>query len=318
MVLIKAFFQLIRWPNLVFIALTQMLFYYCFIYANDRGLDSLNGIYLKPSLFVLLMIASVLIAAAGYIINDYFDLNIDKINKPQRIVVERVIKRRWAIIWHLIFTSIGVLISFYIGYKINNWLLGLLNLLSGVLLWFYSTTFKKKLMIGNIIISMLTAWVVIVLYFCEWRFHYVFNYEADRYKQYIQLLFKVSVLYGGFAFIISLIREVIKDLEDMQGDERYGCRTMPIVWGVPASKVFTATWLVVLIATLVIMQVYAIQQHWWWLAIYSIVCVVLPLILILKQLNKAMVMEDYHKLSVRIKMVMLTGILSMIFFKIYH
>ena len=318
MILLSAFFRLVRWPNLVFIVLTQSLFYYCFIYSSERGLSSSNDIYLKPSLFVLLMIASVLIAAAGYIINDYFDLNIDKINKPERIVVEKIIKRRWAIAWHLIFTSIGVLLSFYIGYKISNWLLGFLNLLSAVLLWFYSTTFKKKLMIGNIIISLLTAWVVIVLYFCEWRFYYVFNDEADMYKKYIQLLFKVSVLYGGFAFIISLIREVVKDLEDIQGDEKYGCRTMPIVWGVPASKVFTATWLVVLIATLVIVQVYAIQQHWWWLAVYCILCVVLPLILILKQLNKAVLMKDYHKLSSRIKMVMLTGILSMIFFKIYH
>ncbi|MEJ7768708.1 MAG: geranylgeranylglycerol-phosphate geranylgeranyltransferase [Chitinophagaceae bacterium] len=318
MKLLGAFFRLVRWPNLVFIALTQLLFYYCFIYSNDRGLNSLNENYLKPSLFLLLVVASLLIAAAGYIINDYFDLNIDKINKPQRIVVEKIIRRRWAIIWHLVFSTLGVVLSFYIGLKISNWLLGMLNLLSVILLWFYSTTFKKKLMIGNIIISLLTAWVVIVLYLCEWRFDYVFNNEADSYKKYIQLLFKLSVLYGGFAFIISLIREVLKDLEDMQGDEKYGCRTMPIVWGVPASKVFTATWMVVLIATLMIVQVYAIQQHWWWLAIYCVLCVIFPLVLILRQLNKAMVMQDYHRLSSRVKMVMFSGILSMIFFRIYH
>lgn len=316
--LFGAFLRLVRWPNLVFIALTQSLFYYCFIYSYNSGSILLNDNFLRPSLFLLLVMASVFIAAAGYIINDYFDLNIDKINKPTRIIVEKIIKRRWAIVWHLALTSMGVIISFYIGYKINNWFLGPLNLLSALLLWFYSTTFKKKLMIGNIIISMLTSWVVIVLYLCEWRFHYLFNDQADRYKKYIQVLFKVSVLYGGFAFIISLIREVIKDLEDMQGDEKYGCRTMPIVWGVPASKVFAATWLVVLIATLVIVQVYAMQLHWWWLAIYCLVCVIVPLILILKQLNRAVLINDYHNLSSRIKAVMLTGILSMIFFKFYH
>jgi 4-hydroxybenzoate polyprenyltransferase len=142
--LLGAFLKLVRWPNLVFIALTQVLFYYCFIYSPERGLLIESGSHLKPPLFLLLVSASVLIAAAGYIINDYFDLNIDKVNKPDRIIIEKVIKRRWAIVWHLVFTSIGVLLSFYIGYKIDNWLLGLLNLLSAALLWIYSTTFKKN------------------------------------------------------------------------------------------------------------------------------------------------------------------------------
>ena len=314
MKLFGAFFKLIRWPNLVFIALTQILFYYCFIFHRN----SYDTVSLKFFLFVLLVIASVLIAAAGYIINDYFDLNIDKVNKPAKIIVEKVIRRRWAIIWHLVFTSAGVLLSFYIGYKINNLFVGVFNGLSAVLLWFYSTTFKKELLIGNIIISLLTAWVVLVLYFCEIRFDYVFNAEPDNYQQYITLIFKGSVLYGGFAFIISLIREVVKDLEDIRGDEKYGCRTMPVVWGVPASKIFAATWLVVLIAALGIVQVYALQLRWWWSAVYCVIFVIAPLIIILLNLYKAMVMEDYHKLSVAIKMVMLAGILSMLFFRVYY
>jgi 4-hydroxybenzoate polyprenyltransferase len=318
MKLLGAFFRLVRWPNLVFIALTQVLFYYCFIFANERGVLFASERYLKPPLFFLLVLASVLIAAAGYIINDYFDLNIDKINKPDRIIIERIIKRRWAIVWHLVFTSAGVLLSFYIGYKIGNWLLGLLNLFSAVLLWIYSTTFKKKLLIGNVIISLLTAWVVLVLYFCELRFHYVFNENADQYRVYITRLFKLAVFYGGFAFIISLVREVVKDMEDLQGDEKYNCRTMPIVWGIPASKIFIATWLVVLIAAIFITQFYALQLHWWWSIVYSILFIILPLINIFQQLNHAIVTEHYHKLSGRIKMVMLTGILSMIFFKLYH
>ncbi len=316
--LVSAFLRLIRWQNLVFIALTQVLFYYCFMYSREHELSVFQENYLKPSLFVLLLVSSVLIAAAGYIINDYFDLNIDKINKPSKIIVEKIIRRRWAIVWHLVLTAIGVTLSFYIGYKINNVLLGLLNFCSAVLLWFYSTKFKKELMIGNIIISMLTAWVVIVLYFCELRFYYEFNNESENYKKYITLLFKVAVLYGGFAFIISIIREVIKDLEDIKGDEKYGCRTMPIVWGVPASKIFIGTWLVVLIAALCIVQFYALQLHWWFSALYCVIFIIAPLIYILRKLYKAMLQDDYHKLSVQVKLVMLTGILSMIFFKIYR
>lgn len=318
MTLLKAFFRLVRWQNLFFIAITQVLFYYCFMYAAERSIYVFQDNLLKPSLFILLVIATILIASAGYIINDYFDLNIDKINKPSRIIVEKVIRRRWAIVWHLILTLVGVALSFYVAYKINNVLLGLINLCSAILLWIYSTKFKKQLLIGNIIISLLTAWVVIVLYFCELRFYYMFSVESEKYKKHITLLFKVAVLYGGFAFIISLIREVVKDLEDIQGDERYGCRTMPIVWGIPAAKIFVATWLVVLICALCIVQFYALQLHWWFSAIYCIIFIIGPLIYILRKLGKAMVQEDYHKLSEQIKLVMLTGILSMIFFKIYR
>jgi 4-hydroxybenzoate polyprenyltransferase len=318
MILFRAFLRLVRWQNLVFIALTQVLFYYCFIYSHERNFLIFQENFLKPSLFVLLVIASVSIAAGGYIINDYFDLNIDKVNKPSRIIVEKIIRRRWAIVWHLVLTAIGVLLSFYIGYKITNVFLGLLNLCSAILLWFYSTKFKKELMIGNIIISLLTAWVVIVLYFCELRFYYVFNVASENYKKYITLLFKVAVMYGGFAFIISIIREVVKDLEDMQGDEKYGSRTMPIVWGIPASKIFAGTWLVVLIAALCLVQFYALQLHWWFSAVYCVVCMIGPLLYILRKLDKAMVQKDYHALSIQIKLVMLTGILSMIFFKIYN
>jgi 4-hydroxybenzoate polyprenyltransferase len=314
MKLISAFLRLIRWPNLVFIALTQCLFYYCFIYS----LSSTYEISLKPAYFGLLVVGSVLIAAAGYIINDYFDLNIDKINKPDKIVVEKLIRRRWAIVWHMVLTCAGVALSFYIGYKMNNWLLAFMNLLSAVLLWFYSTTFKKELLIGNVIISLLTSWVVLVLYFCELRFFYVFMNESYEYKQYIKQLFKVAVLYGGFAFIISLVREVVKDMEDIRGDVRYGCNTMPIVWGVPASKIFVATWLVVLICALGIVQFYLLQLHWWWSAVYCLFLTIIPLLVIFQNLYKARRQEDYHKLSTQIKLVMLSGILSMVFFKLYQ
>lgn len=130
-------------------------------------------------------------------------------------------------------------------------------------------------------------------------------------------LFKYAIVYAGFAFIISLIREVIKDMEDMEGDAKYGCKTMPIVWGIPASKVFTAVWIIVLTAALVILQIYALYLHWWWSVVYCVVTLIIPLLWILKKLYAAQVTKDYHQLSTAIKLVMLAGILSMIFFRIY-
>ncbi len=316
--LTRAFLKLIRWPNLVFIAITQLLFYYAFIYPYYDQPAYNNKHLFTPGLLFLLITASVLIAAAGYIINDYFDLNIDKINKPGKLVIEKTIRRRWAILWHLLFSSAGILISLYISYRIGNWLLGFFNTLTVLLLWFYSTTFKKKLLVGNVIISILTSWVILALYVSEMQFTLVFSSTEIMHQLYIRQLFKISILYSGFAFIISLIREVVKDIEDIEGDRAGGCRTMPIAWGIPVSKVFVATWLVVLISALVIILFYVLQLRWWWFAIYSVVFIILPLVSMLPDLYKANIAGHYHRISSRLKWVMLAGILSMMLFRFYH
>ena len=308
MKLVSAFLRLIRWPNLVFIALTQSLFYFCVF----------NSFIIKPGyqhkhiLFYLLVLASAFIAAAGYIINDYFDLQIDAVNKPQKVVVDRLVKRRWAIIWHLVFSAAGILLSFFISYKIGNWIIFFANICCVILLWFYSTTFKKKLLSGNIIIAALTAWVIVVVYFFAGANITVWQPDTIAFDE--RRLFKYCMLYAGFAFIVSLIREVVKDLEDMEGDAKYDCKTMPIVWGVPTTKVYTAVWLIVCIAALGIVQLYAWQSGWWMIAVYCIAFIIIPMIIILKKLYKAVTPADYHKLSNSIKYVMLAGILSMLFF----
>jgi 4-hydroxybenzoate polyprenyltransferase len=114
------------------------------------------------------------------------------------------------------------------------------------------------------------------------------------------------------------VREVVKDVEDMEGDARYGCRTMPIVWGVNVAKVFAAVWIVVLLAAIVILQFYVLQFRWWWSIIYSLVLIIAPLLWILLKLYRANSKPDFHQLSNMIKMVMMTGVLSMIFFKLYN
>ena len=103
----------------------------------------------------------------------------------------------------------------------------------------------------------------------------------------------------------------------MPGDEKYGCRTMPIVWGVNATKVYIAVWMIILIAILIVIQVYVLQFRWWWAVVYCILLIILPLIYIFSKLFKASSNQDYHKLSSWTKLVMLTGILSMIFFYFY-
>jgi len=263
--------------------------------------------------FVLLCLSSVFIAAAGYIINDYFDLNIDLVNKPDKMVVDKIIRRRWTIAWHLILSSLGIAIGFYLDITTKVFLLGVANFICVLLLFIYSISLKRKFLIGNVIISLLTAWVILVLTWCENA-----NIINTPRGLNVEKIIRETFLFSGFAFIISLIREVVKDMEDIEGDRRYGCRTMPIVWGINATKVFVAVWLVVLIATLVTVQIYAVHLQWWVSIVYCTLLIIFPLLWILRKLYTARTSKDFHTLSSLIKLVMLTGIISMIFFKYYR
>ncbi len=294
---------------MLFIGLTQLLFEYC-IY--ERIFPEATAFSVP---FSLLLAASILIAAAGYIINDYFDLDIDQVNKPQKVVVNAIIGRRWVIFWHMGLSLIGIYATVYALDFHNFWHLVLANMFSVIFLWIYSTSLKKQLLIGNILISFLTAWVIGVLYFSKYPLDAI-NTITQPNTQNVRF-FRLTILYAGFAFVITLIREVIKDMEDVEGDRKYGCKTMPIVWGLNVSKTFVAVWMVVLIAALVLLQLYVIQMGWWASITYCFCLVVAPLILAFKQLFKAKSAADFHRLSNIIKFVMLSGIVSMIFFRLY-
>jgi 4-hydroxybenzoate polyprenyltransferase len=299
----------VRFPNLIFIIITQLLFEWCIyerIYPSDNPTERLNLLFLVA--------ASVCIAAGGYIINDYFDQNIDEINKPTKVVVNRVIKRRWVMFWHLFLSLAGIFFTSLALPLTDFWHLILGNMVAIIALWIYSTDLKKKLLVGNILISLLTAWVIGILFFAKHPLHL---HGLLRVEHQEVRFFRLTALYAGFAFVISLIREVIKDIEDMEGDRRYGCTTMPIVWGVNVSKVFVAVWMVVLIGVLVALQIYALGMGWWHSALYCIVGIVAPLIYVLSKLFKANSSKDFHSLSTWVKLIMLTGILSMLFFRFY-
>ena len=311
MKLLKAFFNLVRWPNLVFIAITQLLFVYAIvhpIFASAGYTPNIRGWSL-----VLLIFSSLCIAAAGYIINDYFDLDIDLVNKPEKLVVDKLINRRWVIFWHLTLSIIGVLISLYLDITTNVRLLVVFNAGCVLLLFLYSISLKKKLLAGNVLISLLTAWVILVITWCE-SSNLITSAAIGSFTDKIT---RITFLYAGFAFVISLIREVIKDMEDIEGDRKYGCTTMPIAWGMNATKVFVSVWLVVLIAALSIVQFYVLQFKWWWSAAYCVIFIIIPLIYIFKQLFQANKSSQFHQLSSLVKLVMFSGILSMAFFRIY-
>ena len=311
MKLLGAFFRLIRWPNLLFIALTQFLFVYCIVHPIFHSAGILPNV--RGVQFILLCVSSLLIAAGGYIINDYFDLDIDSVNKPERLVVDRIIRRRSTIMWHLFFSMTGVVIGFYLDITSGISFLGIANSMCVLLLFVYSISLKRKLLWGNILISLLTAWVVMVISWSEGS-HLIHQRDIVGTGK----IYRFTFLYAGFAFIISLIREAIKDMEDMEGDRKYDCRTMPIVWGLNGAKIFVSVWLIVLIAVITIVQFYVLQYGWWINAVYCVFAIILPLLWVFKKLFSAQSPAEFHRLSSIVKAIMLTGILSMLFFRLYY
>jgi 4-hydroxybenzoate polyprenyltransferase len=307
-----AFFRLVRYPNLIFIALTQSLFYFIIEHRIFSENEYASGPLLSTNDFILLLLSSVAIAAGGYIINDYFDMNIDNVNKPHKLVIGKFISRRWAMLFHMLLSLIGLFLTAVVALHLNNIMLLVFNFVSVVLLLFYSTTFKKRLLVGNVIISLLTAWVVGVLFIAEIKFYDV-GYMLKNITV-IERLYKFTLIYASFAFIVSLVREVVKDLEDIIGDKKYGCTTMPIIWGVNASKIYTAIWLVVLIGILGAIFFYTIINTWNSLIPVLVIVLLSFLIFILFQLKKASTSKDFGKISSQVKVLMLIGILSMLLF----
>ncbi|WP_212002749.1 geranylgeranylglycerol-phosphate geranylgeranyltransferase [Chitinophaga sp. HK235] len=306
-----AFFKLVRYPNLIYIALTQFLLQYCVV------APVLHSTGEEPSLsvpqFILLSLSTVLIAAAGYIINDYFDINIDIVNKPDKMVLDKIISRRWAMAWHTIFNMAGVSLGFIVAWKTGQIYLGFTQVICSLLLWFYSTSFKRQVLIGNVVISLLTALSVVVVGFYEKQIYE--SFEAIMSPSGRKLIQIIGV-YALFAFIISMIREIVKDLEDMIGDSKDGCRTIPIIWGVLPAKRLCNILLLLLQITIVAVEVRVWILGWYGAIIYLLLFVQLPCIYVYWLLKKAHLAAHYHKVSSIVKLVMLTGILSMIFFKL--
>lgn len=301
------FLRLVRWPNLLFILLAESLFHF-FIYKPLYPNLALTVDY--P--FYFIVATSICIAAGGYIINDYFDVNIDQVNKPKMVVVGAHISRRWVIFWHLLLSMAGVYISL-VAFPFQQYIhIHFSNLATILILWFYSTNFKRDFLIGNVVIAVLTAWTIGVVYFS--KFTIVQLLHPTNMQPADLRFFKLTLLYSSFAFIVTLIREALKDMEDMGGDEKFGCKTMPIAWGLQTTKVYVAVWLMVLILVLFIIQLYTIPFGWWIPIIYCVATIIVPLLYVLFHLKQAFTSADFNRLSHWIKFAMLMGILSMGFF----
>ena len=274
------FIKLARIGNLLIIVFAQ---YITSIFLTDQYTYWKN--YFTDISLFLLSLSSVLIAASGYLINDYYDVKIDYINKPERVVVGKVIKRRVVMVAHTVINFFGIIIGLIVSPFV-----AILNFGSALLLWLYSNQLKRLPLIGNFAVGLLTGlsiYIVAILY--------------NSTNVYI-------LVYALFAVGYTIIRELIKDMEDVKGDEAFGCNTFPVAYGLRASKIFLYIFILVFGSGISLMLYINYSPS----TVPLLIGNGLMLIALLMLITKADTKVQFHRLSTITKLMMLIGIVSMI------
>lgn len=292
----RAFITLIRFPNLIFIYLAQWITYQFIVIPACIPSHILSVVQLHS-----ILLSTSCIAAAGYMINDYFDLGIDAINKPEKITIEKYFSRRKIIIWHIALNLIGLAIGAYIAYHVVLLRFIAIQLISIFLLLVYSTTLKRKLFIGNITIGVLNGLSIYMMAIYEPAFSFNISEKHTR----------LIVLYTGFACIITWIREIVKDIEDVKGDAAQFCHTIPLVYGIQTAKNIVYALSIFLIAMVAISFSASVFTHLQFTLLC--VCVCVPLMITNFILSRSKHTKQFHQISSAIKWITLAGIITIAF-----
>ncbi len=311
---IGAFFKLVRWPNLLITALMMCLVYHCIL-----GMPSTLG-------FTLLVISMVFVVAGGYVINDILDMEIDAINKPDRQIVGRVFTERQGKVFYWTLTVVGLacaLASTVMAHGRNFLPIFSCMVLLVCILYSYSNRYKKSLVIGNLIVSLSVAFAV----FLPWLFQ-VFAMLGNKEMlaenvEWMHVTLHIVLIYTVFAFLMTLIREIIKDMEDVKGDGRSHCRTIPVVWGMNTALIIVIALSFLTCLSVSITSDYLYKEFGLSITSYMLKASYLLLLGFGIAGNTYSLLNDkskktgknFHIQSIAMKIIMLIGVLSMFFIR---
>ncbi len=306
-----SFLKLIRYQNLLMIVLTMCLVRYAL-------LSSFVKLQLPTILFVCLVLAVLCISAGGYIINDIFDLDADKINKPEKVYITESISVEQARFSYWILTLFGLGFGIYTSVQVESFVLSLFFMAAAASLFFYSRFLKRMVLIGNVLIGVLVALPIILVYIFE-------TLTVPVYHGFLEVLdsiltnvgmYMLVLYYAFFSFLTTLVREIIKDVEDINGDHAMEMKTLPILLGTRRARNVSIVFAVILVISLIgINNAFVGDDALQLLGIYNYLFLVVPLLYFVFKLWNAKKRIHFSGLSRYMKWVMLTGILSMLLFK---
>lgn len=312
--------QLVRWQNLLMIAILMwVLENWVAVPVMQRYYSFGSDMSLPWYVQLVLIVATMLVAAGGYVINDYFDIKIDRINRPDSVIVGERMDKPQAMHLSIGLSAAGVVLGLGMAYLLNSWATALIFMLTPGLLWFYSSSYKRQFIVGNLIVSVMTALVILLVAVAHVAVLRIFlpgtlfnfqhmgmtlDWEKDLYTWF-----------GGFAlmaFLYTWMREIVKDMQDEMGDRELECRTMPIKWGFMWSKVFVTVLALLTAAMLVWLHVYVLPfNHAWgsFATRYLLFGLLIPLVCSLWLMWAARIPSDYRNAQLMLKFAMFLGVL---------
>ena len=270
------------------------------------------GEQLPNGILLLLILGTTLVAAGGYVINDYFDVKIDRINRPDSVIVTRSVSKETAMRLSLILSGIGIACGITAAVLLRSMIVGTLFVIIPGLLWFYSSSYKRLFMIGNLVIALLAAMTPMLVAFANVA---VLRLRFAPVLPYLPLEHDLYVWLGGFAlfaFLLTWIREIVKDAQDQMGDRELECHSMPIVWGELWTKVFVTALIVFTIALIGHLWYHVLPFPIGWNSLstrYIVLGIIIPLLSALCLLWAAKIPSDYKICQQVLKFTMLLGML---------
>jgi 4-hydroxybenzoate polyprenyltransferase len=304
--------RLARLPNLFIIALVLYLQRFCIVIPQLQH----RGFSLFWLGYSLIVLGTVLIAAGGYLINDLFDIGIDDVNRPDRAAILRSVSHNSIRFMYSIVTLAGLASIAMACFLSGTYILWLVYLIAALVLYWYSCRLKRVLILGNLAVALASAFTMPAAWLFDWLNMVGWNTDnPGGSNNYNEISLRI-LIYSLFAFIISFAREIIKDIEDIEGDSRYGCRSLPVVHGIPVAKRIIFACFVFILFMLFLWQIELFRTNNNDIALYLAIAVDLPLIWLMVLVFRIRSKADSHRAGVLTKVIMVTGILSMLWFLI--
>lgn len=292
------YFQLIRYQNLLLIAIMQLILRFGFLQTQNCNLA------LTDFQYILLVAATILIAAGGYVINDIFDQETDAINKPEKVIIGKTIKESSAYTFYACLTILGVCIGFYLSNVIDKPNFAALFILIAATLYFYATTLKQMPIIGNVVIAIILALSILLIPVFD-----LFPVINEENKRQMGQIFNILLDYSIFAFLLHLIREITKDIEDFEGDTQQGMNTLAIQLGIPMTAKFVAALCFIPLGLFSnYMYRYFFMNDLHIITIYSLLCIIAPFIYFIIKIVNAKTKSEFHHLSSILKWIVFFGL----------
>ena len=256
----------------------------------------------------MLVLATVLIAAAGYVINDILDQETDYDNDKGNVIVGKLITEKVAYNLYFVLNITGVGIGYYLANVIHKPTFAGAFIIISATLYMYATSLKQMLLIGNIVVALILSFSVIIIGLFDLL---PATYEGNQTE--MGVLFSILIDYAIFAFIINLIREIVKDMEDVEGDYNNGMSTLPIAIGLgKTSKIVGVLGIIATLILLWYINSNLMLSKLYYAVIYGLLFVVAPMIFFVVKVWNAKTKEEFRFLSTILKWIIFFGILSIL------